>query len=307
MPLLGQAHQDADRPPPCHEADRRRRRRDQKVRLDWVDVAKTLVAHDQLVVAIKEGKAVRDRLDRGAQPHFRGNVDGKADTVTVAGAAVLKPDPAARGKVQVHRRNDIPKDALFHQGNPVRRDRCRAQETGQRAPEDRGTACRVESSPHQMAGSKPGLPARADLQHQTRQSRRGWCQRTCAAAALPSRRRCARDQDHRHIACSALSDASASDRAARADWRSSTTCSDRARACSASFHLRPPVRGFSIPAGVRRQSVRAVPEPDALPCPSEKTHPHRIRSPSSRLLVKPGLMSALPARAMWGEWAESLP
>ena len=38
----------------------------------------------------------------------------------VAGAAVFKPDPAARGKVQVHRRNDIPKDALLHRCNPTR-------------------------------------------------------------------------------------------------------------------------------------------------------------------------------------------
>ena len=84
-----------------------------------IDVAVGLVADRQAVMAVEDHETIGDRLDRGAQAHFGGDVDGKADQIAVAGAPILQPDPETGAEGEFDGGDFIHRDAGEHRVDPV--------------------------------------------------------------------------------------------------------------------------------------------------------------------------------------------
>ena len=65
-----------------------------------IDVAVTLIAGQQTILPVEKHEAVGDRFNRGPDAHLLGDVDGKADHITIARAAVDEADVVAVGVFQ---------------------------------------------------------------------------------------------------------------------------------------------------------------------------------------------------------------
>ena len=102
-----------------------RPRRDGRCR-PGIDVPISLIAQQQPVLPVKDHESIRDRLDRRAQPHLGGDVDGHRHQIAILRAPILQPHPQTRVKGQLHRRDRLCLQPRQHPLRPIPR-RFRAQ------------------------------------------------------------------------------------------------------------------------------------------------------------------------------------
>ena len=84
-----------------------------------IDIAIALIAGQKTLLSVKKHKTVRDGFDPGPNAHLFGDVQGKADHVTIAGALIDHPHPGAIAKLHCQRFNRMAVPAGQHCGDPI--------------------------------------------------------------------------------------------------------------------------------------------------------------------------------------------
>ena len=82
-------------------------------------VAVAVIESQKTFLPVKQHKSIWNRLNRGPDAHFFGDVQRKADTVAVARAPVHQPQPDAAAQWDNHRFDHLTLPTVEHAGAPI--------------------------------------------------------------------------------------------------------------------------------------------------------------------------------------------